>query len=48
MTTQEFLDEMATGNRVVCGSPIHQKMSGLSQDAMKITMQLIRPSVFGR
>lgn len=40
MTTQEFLDEMAKGTRVVCGSPAHQKMHELSQDALKITMQM--------
>lgn len=31
---------MATGGRVVCGSPVHLKMSALSQDALKITAEL--------
>ena len=40
MTTEEFLQIMATGNRVVAGSPAHEKMGELSQDALRITARL--------
>ena len=40
MTLQEFLDHMDRGERVVAGSEVHQYMHMLSQEAMKITMEL--------
>ena len=40
MTTEEFLQIMATGNRVVARSPAHEKMGELSQDALRITARL--------
>ena len=40
MTNEAFLQEMASGKRVVCGSPVHRKMGALSQEAMRITAEL--------
>ncbi len=40
MTNKEFLQIMATKERVVAGSPTHLKMSELSQEALKITAEL--------
>ena len=34
------MDEMESGKRVVCGSPTHQKMGELSQDALRVTMKM--------
>ncbi len=40
MTTKEFLDIMDSGDVVTGGSPVHQKMHELSQEAIRITMQI--------
>ena len=40
MTTKEFLEIMATGNVISGGSPVHVKMHELSQEALRITMQI--------
>ncbi len=40
MTTSEFLDYMNSGATVTAGSPVHEVMHRLSQEAIRITMQL--------
>ena len=40
MTTQDFLKTMNRGQDVVAGSEVHLKMTGLSNEAMKITAEL--------
>ncbi|MDE7386518.1 MAG: sugar O-acetyltransferase [Muribaculaceae bacterium] len=40
MTTQEFIDIMNTGDVIEGGSPVHAKMHELSQEAIRITMQI--------
>lgn len=40
MTTQEFLDFMKTGETVTAGSPVHEVMHRLSQEAIRITLDL--------
>ena len=40
MTTKEFLDVMATGEIISGGSPVHAKMHELSQEAIRITMEI--------
>ncbi len=40
MTTEQFVDEMNSGRVVQAGSELHRKMHELSQEAIRITMQL--------
>lgn len=40
MTTQEFIGIMATGNVIAGGSPLHEIMHRLSQEAIRITNEL--------
>lgn len=40
MTTKEFLDAMERGETVYGNSPLHLKMHELSQEALRITMEL--------
>jgi acetyltransferase-like isoleucine patch superfamily enzyme len=40
MTTQEFIEYMNSGKTVTAGSPVHQVMHCLSQEAIRITMEL--------
>lgn len=40
MTTEEFIKEMDKGTEVVANSPLHQVMHRLSQEALRITMNL--------
>ena len=40
MELQKFLDAMNSGEEVIAGSPLHLYMSQLSQDALKITMEM--------
>ena len=40
MTTQEFIEIMDSGELIEAGSPIHAKMHELSQEAIRITMQI--------
>ena len=40
MTNQEFLEYMNSGKEVIAGSDVHQKMTELSNEAMKITFEL--------
>ncbi len=40
MTTQEFIEHMNAGKKVTAGSEAHQAMHRLSQDAIRITMDL--------
>jgi acetyltransferase-like isoleucine patch superfamily enzyme len=40
MTTQEFIEYMNSGKIVTAGSPIHEVMHRLSQEAIRITMEL--------
>jgi len=40
MTTAEFVGIMNTGKPVVAGSPVHRKMHELSQEAIRITMEI--------
>ena len=40
MTNQEFLEYMNSGKEVIAGSDVHQKMTELSNEAMKITSEL--------
>lgn len=40
MTTQQFLDIMNSGERIVAGSEVHDLMHRLSQEAIRITLEL--------
>ena len=40
MTTEEFIKVMNDGTEVVANSPVHQVMHRLSQEALRITMEL--------
>ena len=40
MTTEEFLKYMNSGETVTAGSPVHEVMHRLSQEAIRITMEL--------
>ena len=40
MTTKEFIDTMDSGKVIPGGSPIHAKMHELSQEAIRITMEI--------
>lgn len=40
MTTEEFLDYMNSGRPVTANSPVHETMHRLSQEAIRITMEL--------
>lgn len=40
MTTQEFIDTMDSGELIVAGSPVHEVMHRLSQEAIRITLEL--------
>lgn len=40
MTTAEFIDIMNTGNPITAGSETHEVMHRLSQEAMRITVEL--------
>jgi len=40
MTTQEFIEYMNSGKTVTAGSPVHGVMHRLSQEAIRITMEL--------
>lgn len=40
MTTEEFINVMESGEVIPAGSPVHAKMHRLSQEAIRITMQI--------
>lgn len=40
MTDKEFLDIMSAGDVILGGSPVHEKMHRLSQEAIRITVEL--------
>lgn len=40
MTTEEFINLMNSGATVIAGSPVHEVMHRLSQDAIRITLEL--------
>lgn len=40
MTTEEFLKIMSSGEVIPAGAPVHQKMHELSQEAIRITLQI--------
>ena len=40
MTTEEFISIMDSGKLIPAGSPIHAKMHELSQEAIRITMEI--------
>lgn len=40
MTTAEFIEIMRSGRLIPAGSPIHEKMHSLSQEAIRITMEI--------
>ena len=40
MTTEEFLKAMATGDTITGGSPVHEAMHRLSQETIRITLDL--------
>ncbi len=40
MTTKEFIKIMESGEVIPAGSPVHAKMHELSQEAIRITMQI--------
>ena len=40
MTTEEFIKVMESGEVITGGSPVHAKMHELSQEAIRITMQI--------
>ena len=40
MTNEEFIQEMKSGKVITGGSPVHAKMHELSQEAIRITMQI--------
>lgn len=40
METKDFIDIMNSGDLIVAGNPIHTKMHQLSQEAIRITLQI--------
>ena len=40
MTTEEFIDIMESGEVIPAGTPVHEKMHELSQEALRITMEI--------
>lgn len=40
MTTETFIEMMNSGEKILCGSEVHQYMGQLSQEAMKITARI--------
>lgn len=40
MTTEEFIEIMNSGREIPAGGPIHEKMHELSQEAIRITMEI--------
>ncbi len=40
MTTEEFISIMGSGEVIPAGTPLHAKMHELSQEAIRITMQI--------
>ena len=40
MTTKEFIEIMDSGELIPAGSPVHEKMHQLSQEAIRITMEI--------
>lgn len=40
MTDKEFIDIMSAGDVILGGSPVHEKMHRLSQEAIRITVEL--------
>ena len=40
MTTEEFIEIMDSGKLIPAGSPVHEKMHELSQEAIRITMEI--------
>ncbi|MDE5839675.1 MAG: sugar O-acetyltransferase, partial [Muribaculaceae bacterium] len=40
MTTKEFISIMDSGDIIPGGSPVHAKMHELSQEAIRITMEI--------
>ena len=40
MTTDEFIEAMVPGRTIPAGSPVHEKMHQLSQEALRITMEI--------
>lgn len=40
MTTEEFISIMDSGRNIPAGGPIHEKMHELSQEAIRITMEI--------
>ena len=40
MTTETFIEMMNSGEKILCGSEVHQYMGRLSQEAMKITARI--------
>lgn len=40
MTTKEFIEIMNSGKLIPAGSPVHEKMHSLSQEAIRITMDI--------
>ena len=40
MTTETFIGIMNSGEKILCGSDVHQYMGKLSQEAMKITAMI--------
>ena len=40
MTTETFIEIMNSGEKILCGSDVHQYMGKLSQEAMKITAMI--------
>ncbi|MDE6140274.1 MAG: sugar O-acetyltransferase [Alistipes sp.] len=40
MNTKEFIDYMNAGNTVTAGSPVHDVMHRLSQEAIRITLEI--------
>ena len=40
MTTETFVEMMNSGEKILCGSEVHQYMGRLSQEAMKITARI--------
>lgn len=40
MTNKEFINVMESGEVIVAGAPVHKKMHELSQEAIRITLQI--------
>ena len=45
MTTETFIEIMNSGEKILCGSDVHQYMGKLSQEAMKSWFKVARTTI---